>query len=102
MRPYPLRFVTRSDRIDHLDAEFGEVVSFAARVTSFSLHISVIIAVSSKEKMGRINARWNIATVTYAKTLWNRTVVDFPRIPMSYIATITDAEYPVSEGIGRP
>jgi hypothetical protein len=49
------------------------------RSSTFSNCISLIVGIGAKKKMVRPNAGWDIAAVKYLQSLWNWTVVQFPR-----------------------
>ncbi len=46
-------------------------------------HILSVLLASSKEKMFRIAADWSVTLMTNLKTLWDRAVINLPRISMS-------------------
>lgn len=55
---------------------------FAARSTTFTRCIQIVIQFGTKAEMGRIHARRIIARMHHYKAFWNRAFVEFVRIAM--------------------
>lgn len=60
------------------DLDIGQLTASGIYSDCFSIpflfnHIMLIIFVSTKEQMIRINTRWNIAMMTHKLSFWNRT-----------------------------
>lgn len=58
------------------------VVRCAVACAALRFHIGHVVSLSTKKQVGRIDARWGIATVKYAQVSGDGAVMDFPRKAM--------------------
>lgn len=89
------------------DSYYGGIGQFCPRFLfpkELSLFLATIIRVillGAKKKMAMVYARGDVTFMKYAKTIWNRTYIQFPRYSMSKNRSLI-ANLPISFSIYRP